>query len=236
MVLLWAYSNRSRSSVCCGPQRWMQCSRWGPMGAWQRHRMPSLISCWPCCFGCSLGYNWLPGLWVLIVGSCPASHPPIPSPQTQQGCCQSLHPAGCIDKGGYPDRGAAPCTWPYGTSWGSHGSIPRACPGLSVRYPLLQVWSTTQLGDVCRLAEGALVLSAHMAPLPVVPLDHRHLSPTSIGTLSCWLWPSGCDHPPTTPHLPKNPPIKLISLQFTETDIVGDHVKSLKEIKTDDTL
>lgn len=123
-------------------------------------------SCWACCFGCSLGYNCLSGLWVHTAGSCPASHTPTPSPsQTQQCYSQSLHPAACIDKGAYPNTAAAPCTWPYGTSWGSHGSIP--CPGPSIWYPVLQVWSTTQLGDVCRLAEGALKPIAHIASLPV---------------------------------------------------------------------
>jgi len=36
------------------------------------------------------------------------------------------------------------------------------------------------------------------------------------------------------PHPPNRPPIKSIFLQLREKDVVGDHVKGLTEVQTDD--
>ena len=36
------------------------------------------------------------------------------------------------------------------------------------------------------------------------------------------------------PHPPNSPSIKSIPLQFREKDVVGDHVKGLTEVQTDD--
>ena len=36
------------------------------------------------------------------------------------------------------------------------------------------------------------------------------------------------------PHPPNSPPIKSVSLQFREKDVMGDHVKELTEVQRDD--
>ncbi|KAK4829247.1 hypothetical protein QYF61_002533 [Mycteria americana] len=38
------------------------------------------------------------------------------------------------------------------------------------------------------------------------------------------------------PHSPNSPPIKSISIQFKEKDVVGDHAKGLTEVQIDDIL
>ena len=57
-------------------------------------------------------------------GTHPVFRPPVPPSPSWQGCSQSIYPQVCINTGYCPDPFAGPCTWPYWTSWGSHGPTP----------------------------------------------------------------------------------------------------------------
>ncbi|KAK4832883.1 hypothetical protein QYF61_026433 [Mycteria americana] len=79
---------------------------------------------------------------------------------------------------------------------------------------------TTQLGVICKLAEDALNPTVYVTDEDIKQYWSRHgplMDTTSV------------DHYPldatiqTIPHPPNSPPIKSISLQFREKDVVGDH-------------
>ncbi|KAJ7414787.1 hypothetical protein BTVI_40212 [Pitangus sulphuratus] len=102
----------------------------------------------------SPGYDWFSGLQVHIARSCPVSHPPeLPSPSWQD-CSRSVHILACIDTGGCPKP--------------RHSTLHLALLNLMgpfhelVQVPLDGILSlrcvnhTTQLGVICKLAEGAL--------------------------------------------------------------------------------
>ena len=76
------------SFLCWGLQRWTHYSRWA---SWEQSKgaesPPSTY--WPRFSWCSPGYGWPSGLQAHFVGSCWASHPPVPSSPSSQGCSQA---------------------------------------------------------------------------------------------------------------------------------------------------
>ncbi|KAK4816932.1 hypothetical protein QYF61_025428 [Mycteria americana] len=72
---------------------------------------------------------------------------------------------------------------------------------------------TSQLGVICKLAEGALNPTVCGADEDIKQYWSQY------GPLR--------DTTRPIPHPPNSPPIKSISLQFREKDVVGDHVKGL---------
>jgi len=116
------------------------------------------LTCWPRFFWCSSGYSWLCELCGHIAGSCPASHPPIPSCLFRLGCTQSFLPPACISREGCLDPGARSCSWICWTSWGSPGPTAQACldPSDGI-LSLCCVDCTPQLTVIGKLAEAALV-------------------------------------------------------------------------------
>ena len=108
-------------------------------------------------FSCSPGYGWLSGLRAHIAGSCPAVHPPVPPSPSLQGCSQSFHRPACIDTRGCRDPGAGLALGlvePHEVHMGPFLDL--------VQVPLNGIPSlrcvnrTTQLGVICKFAEGAL--------------------------------------------------------------------------------
>ncbi|KAK4830182.1 hypothetical protein QYF61_008973 [Mycteria americana] len=99
---------------------------------------------------------------------------------------------------------------------------------------------TTQLGVICKLAEGALNPTVHVIDEGVKQYWSQY---GSLRDTTCHPSPSGhgaVDHycldatiQPIPPP-PNRPPIKSVSLQFREKDVVGDCVKGLTEIQIDD--
>ncbi|KAK4831239.1 LOW QUALITY PROTEIN: hypothetical protein QYF61_016471 [Mycteria americana] len=90
---------------------------------------------------------------------------------------------------------------------------------------------TTQLGVICKLAEGAL----HLAVNVIDENTEQHWS--QYGPLRDTT-PIDC-YPLDAPIQPipyplNSPPIKSISLQFREKDVVGDQVKGFTEVQIDD--
>ncbi|KAK4822863.1 hypothetical protein QYF61_020714 [Mycteria americana] len=103
------------------------------------------------------GYSWPSGLQVHIVGSCPSFHPPVSPSPFLQGCSQSLHPPACIDTGVAPTQVQDPALGlvePHEVHTGPLLEL--------VQVPLDGIPSlrcvncATELGVICKLAEGAL--------------------------------------------------------------------------------
>ncbi|KAK4818846.1 hypothetical protein QYF61_020065, partial [Mycteria americana] len=98
---------------------------------------------------------------------------------------------------------------------------------------ILSFWSvncTTQLGVICKLAEGALDLAVNVIDENTEqhwsqygPL--RHTTPVDCYPLDATIQP--------IPYPLNSPPIKSVSLQFREKDVVGDHVKGFTEVQID---
>ncbi|KAK4818851.1 LOW QUALITY PROTEIN: hypothetical protein QYF61_020070 [Mycteria americana] len=96
-------------------------------------------------------------------------------------------------------------------------------------------WSvncTTQLGVICKLAEGALDLTVNVIDENTEqhwsqygPL--RDTTPIDRYPLDVTIQP--------IPYPLNSPPIKSVSLQFREKDVVGDCVKGFTEVQIDDT-
>ncbi|KAK4825808.1 hypothetical protein QYF61_002413 [Mycteria americana] len=88
---------------------------------------------------------------------------------------------------------------------------------------------STQLGVICKLAEGALDPSVYVTDEDIKQYWSQY---GPLRDTTCHRSPSGhgaIDHCPLDatiqpiPHPPSSPPIKSISLQFREKDVVGDH-------------
>lgn len=139
---------------------------------------------------------------------------------------QFLHSPVCIDTGGCLNSGVAPCTWFH--------EVPVDLLLEFVQVPLDGILSirhvthTTQLGVICKLAEGALNATVYIIDEDMKQCSSQseghHLSLISIWTLShCPLQP--------IPHLTHSPSIKSISLQFREKGVVRNCVKGLTDVQ-----
>ncbi|PKU40440.1 solute carrier family 22 member 7- hypothetical protein [Limosa lapponica baueri] len=107
---------------------------------------------------------------------------------------------------------------------------------------ILSLWcmdNTTQLGLICKFADGALNTSVYVIDKNVKEYWSQH-GPVRDTTSHCS--PSGLQaieyHPldatiQPIPYPLNSPPIKSISLQLDEQDVVGDRVKGLTEVQTD---
>ncbi|KAK4820330.1 hypothetical protein QYF61_023563 [Mycteria americana] len=103
-----------------------------------------------------------------------------------------------------------------------------------------RVSCTTQLGVICKLAEGALDapvcvidegIEQHWSQYGPLTDTTRHRSPSGHGAVDhCCL--DVTIQP--IPHPLNSPPIKSLSLQFREKDVVGDRVEGLMEVQIDD--
>ena len=117
VVLLWMHSNRS-VFLSCTEDSTSGLSIPGEASPTQsRGAVLPLLICWAHFFSCSPGYGWLSGLWGHIVGSCAASHPPVPPGPLQQGSALTFCPAACTASDGCYNPNARPCTWLCWTSW-----------------------------------------------------------------------------------------------------------------------
>ncbi|GAB0185610.1 mitochondrial enolase superfamily member 1 [Grus japonensis] len=104
---------------------------------------------------------------------------------------------------------------------------------------LRHVKHTTQLGIVCKLAESALNPTVYVIGEDIKQYWSQY---GPLRDITCHRSSSGyqaVDRYPldvtiqTIPHTLNSPPIKSISLQFREKDVVGDCVKGLTEIQID---
>ena len=105
---------------------------------------------------------------------------------------------------------------------------------------LTHVDHTTQLGVICRLAEGALHPTVYIIDEDIKQYQSQY---GPLRDTTCHQSPSGLwavnNYPldvtiQTIPHPPNSPSIRSISLQFRKKDVVADHVKGLREVQIDD--
>lgn len=96
--------------------------------------------------------------------------------------------------------------------------------------PLKQINIPTQVGVICRLAEGALDSTMSLMKTSMDQEGH-HLLLVSIWTLAVTL----CTRPPSpVPYPANNPSVKSTSLQFRGKNIGPDCIKGLTEVQVDD--
>ncbi|KAK4826723.1 LOW QUALITY PROTEIN: hypothetical protein QYF61_010976 [Mycteria americana] len=94
-----------------------------------------------------------------------------------------------------------------------------------------RVSCTTQLGVICKLAEGALNITVNVIDENIQ--QHWSQYGPLRGTTPVDCYPLGATIQPI-PYPLNSPPIKSISLQFREKDVVGDRVKGFTEVQIDD--
>ncbi|KAK4816210.1 hypothetical protein QYF61_013448, partial [Mycteria americana] len=169
---------------------------------------------------CSPRYGWLSGLQAHTASSCPVFHPPGPPSPSPWGCSQSFHLPACTDTRGCLTQVqylALGLVEPHEVYMGPLLELVQVpLDGI----PLLRcVNLTTQLGVICKLADSALDPTVYVidedtkqswsqyGPLRDTSVDHYSLDVT--------IQP--------IPYPLNSPPIKSISLQFGEKDVVGDH-------------
>ncbi|KAK4831337.1 hypothetical protein QYF61_017468 [Mycteria americana] len=240
VALLWTHSNRPMSFLCWGPQSGMQYSvGWGLMRAGYRGRITSLdllvtlllmqpriwLAFWAASAHC----------WLML------SFSSTNTPKSFSSGRAALNPFSAqpvfvlgIAPTHVQDLALGPVEL---------HEVRTGPPLKPVRVPLEGIpslWhvnSTTQLGDIGKLAEGALNPTVHVAdkdvkqrwfqyrPLrnatcPWFPLGHRAVDRNS---LSVTMQP--ISYPPSSPS------IKSMSLQFRDKDVVQDSVKCFAQIQ-----
>jgi len=99
---------------------------------------------------------------------------------------------------------------------------------------------TTQLGVICKPAEGALDLAVYVIDENIKQYSSQY---GPLRDTTCHRHPFGhqaIDHYPLAvtfqpiPYTQNRPPIKSISPKFREEDVVGDHVEGFTEVQLDD--
>lgn len=105
---------------------------------------------------CSTGYDWLSGLQVHVCWLMSNFSSTSTNKSSPQSYSQPSHPQVCANPGDFPNSGAGPCTWHSSTSWGSHRRQlkPVRVPLADIPF-LEEINCTSQLGVICRPAEGA---------------------------------------------------------------------------------
>ncbi|KAK4824175.1 LOW QUALITY PROTEIN: hypothetical protein QYF61_011472, partial [Mycteria americana] len=137
------------------------------------------------------------------------------------GCSRSHHPPACIETEDCPDPGdpALGLVEPHEVHTGPLLEL--------VQVPLddsLSFWHvncTTQLGVICKLAEGALDLAVHVIDENI----EQHWS--QYGPLRDTTFVDRYPLDVTIQPIPyplNSPPIKSVSLEFREKDVVGDRI------------
>ncbi|KAK4818403.1 hypothetical protein QYF61_012324 [Mycteria americana] len=155
-----------------------------------------------------------------------ALQPPVPPSPSWQGCSQSLHPPACIDTGGFPQ---ARCRT-------LHLALLNLMRFTRAHFSSLSrsLWMASCPSGMSTVPLS-LVLSANLLRVHSIPL------PMSLMKILNSIGPTIDRYPldatiQTIPHPPNSPPIKSVSLQFREKDVVGAHVKGLTEVQIDDIL
>ena len=97
------HSNSSMSLLYWGLHIWMQYCRRGLKSTEQKGRI-TLSPCWPCCFGCSLGYSWLPGLWGHTAAHVQLAISENTGREWHRTLCDPLSGHSCLE-----DRAFSPC-------------------------------------------------------------------------------------------------------------------------------
>ncbi|KAK4830334.1 LOW QUALITY PROTEIN: hypothetical protein QYF61_010098 [Mycteria americana] len=141
--------------------------------------------------------------------------------QYPQGCSRSYHCLTCIETEDFPDPGdpALGLVEPHEVHTGPLLQL--------VQVPLDDIPSfwhvncTTRLGVICKLAEGALDLAVNVIDENIEQRWSQY-GPLK-DTTSVDRYPLDATIQPI-PYPLNSPPIKSVSLQFREKDVVGDHV------------
>ena len=214
-----------------------------PLPLWATHSSvsPPPSTCWPRCFWCSPGYGWPSGLQPHIAGSRDllinqhsqvllgkaALNPFIPLPVLISGVALTQVQDLSLD-----------LVEPHEVHMGP--LLELAQVPLDGILSLTCVDHTTQLAVICKLAEGAPDLAVCIIDEDIKQYWSKY---GPLRNTTCHWFPSGhwsVDHCPLDviiqliPQPNKSLPIKSISLQFREKDVVGDHVKGLTQNQIDD--
>ncbi|KAK4832903.1 hypothetical protein QYF61_026546 [Mycteria americana] len=239
VALLWTHSNRSMSFLYWGPQTQMQYPRWGLTRVEQRGRITSLdllvtlllmqpriqLAFWAASAHCRVLLSFLSTNTPKSFSSGRAALNPFSA--------QPVFVLGIVPTH-VQDLALGPVEL----------HEVHTCPPLKpVKVPLdgipslQRVDSTTQLGDVGKLAEGALNPTVHVTDKDVkqrqsqyqplrntthhwYPLGHRAID---CNSLSATIQP--------IPYPPSSPSIKSMSLQFRDKDVVWDSVKCFAQVQ-----
>ncbi|KAK4827897.1 hypothetical protein QYF61_022320 [Mycteria americana] len=94
---------------------------------------------------------------------------------------------------------------------------------------LRHVNRTTQLGVICRLAEGALDPTAYVIDEDTKQYWSQYRPLRDTTSVDHYLLDATIQ---PIPHPPNSPPIKSVSLQLREEDVVGDRIEGLTEVQT----
>ena len=175
-------------------------------------------------------------------GSCSVFHPQgLPGPSLQ-GYSQGVLLPVCVRIWDYSDPSTKPCTSLCWTSWSSYRPIFWVCQGTSGWFPFLLIhqlhhsawchWQTCHL----RVHLSPSLMSLRKMLKSTGP--KTYLCGTPLGTgLHLDIVPFNTTLSIASqliPYSPNSPPLKSVSLQFGDKDVVRDHVKDLSQVQVND--